>query len=110
MQPKPAAAAPRLTSRPKATSFKCSAGSNRQDSMLEKLIGLTAAEDVLFDTIVRELQANYDYFKSRTYDIVLKPINKIQFEIEKVIWRNGPNKNTPPHSEYRRKKVWFCFI
>ena len=49
--------------------------------MLKKLIGLTGDEDTLFETVVFEVESNYDYFKSTAYDIFLKPVDYQQFQI-----------------------------
>ena len=77
--------------------------------MLDKLVGLTADEDTLFETVLFELESNFDIFKSECYDIVLKQVENQKFKIEKVIWRNDSNNKPPPHSEYMRKNPWFSF-
>lgn len=73
--------------------------------MLEKLIGLTADENTLFETILFEIESNYDYFKSKACIIPLETADNQRHQIEKIIWRRDPEDNSDL-DEYWKKKYW----
>lgn len=73
--------------------------------MLEKLIGLTADENTLFETILFEIESNYDYFKSKACIIPLVANDTQKYQVEKIIWRQETKINMDL-AEYWKKKCW----
>ena len=64
--------------------------------MFEKLLGVIADENNLFELIQFEVEANFDHFNVNSYEIILKSLENKQFKVEKIVWRNDPDHQAPP--------------
>ena len=78
--------------------------------MLEKFVGTIGDENAIFETILFEVESNYDYFNKNGYDVILHSLTNGKFQVEKVVNLSDPNQEPLPKSDYWKKKYWIYTV
>lgn len=78
--------------------------------MLEKLVGMMGDENTLFETIVFEVESDYDFYHTNHFVIPLKVLENNQFQIESVLWQKDYPEDARPDADFLKKRFWFSNV